>query len=141
MQNGKAQPLVGVILTALSALLLVGICGFAGPCGAHGDGTTGTCQWAARAVLGIGVVLAVLSLVRIFEMDEGERRGLSLAAALLGVLVALMPGVLVDLCADPAMRCVAVMRPFCVAVGVAIALAGGADLTVRLLRLATNQKG
>ncbi len=129
MQNGKAQPLVGIILTALSALLLVGICGFAGPCGAHGDGTTGTCQWAARAVL------AVLSLVRIFEMDEGERRGLSLAAALLGVLVALMPGVLVDLCADPAMRCVAVMRPFCVAVGVAIALAGGADLTVRLLRL------
>ena len=25
MQNGKAQPLVGIILTALSALLLVGI--------------------------------------------------------------------------------------------------------------------
>ncbi|MDO4798762.1 MAG: DUF4418 family protein [Coriobacteriales bacterium] len=135
MQQNKAQPVAGIILAVLSVLLLVGVGGFAGPCGAHNGAMPATCQWAARAVLGVGVVSAVLSLVRIFERDEGERRGLSLSVALLGVLVAVLPGVLIDLCADPAMRCVVLMRPFCVAVGVAIALVGGTDLTLRLIRV------
>ena len=134
MDLSKSRPLVGLITDTLAACLVAGILSFAGPC-THPGGVNHPCFGASRAILATAAVIMVLSTIRIFEMDEGERRGLSLAAALLGVLVALMPGVLVDLCADPAMRCVAVMRPFCVAVGVAIALAGGADLTVRLLRL------
>ena len=135
MRQDKASPLVGMILTALSVLLVVGMLSFAASCGVHEDGSVSSCHWAARAVLGVGVVLFVLSVVRIFERDEGERRGLSLAAALLGGLVACMPGVLIDLCAEQAMRCHTIMRPFVVCVGAAIAVTGGADLVVRLLRI------
>lgn len=136
MRQDKASPIAGIVLTALSGLLVVGVLGFAAPCGVHDDGSYGSCHWAARAVLGVGVALFVLSVVRIFERDEGERRGLSLAAALLGVLVACMPGVLVDLCTTQAMRCHAIMRPFSMCMGAAIAVTGGADLAVRLMRIA-----
>ena len=135
MRQDKASPLAGIVLTVLSALLCAGILSFAAPCGAHVDGSSGSCHWAARALLGVGVVLLVLSVVRIFERDEGERRGLSLATALLGVLVACMPGVVIDLCAEQVMRCHAVMRPFAICVGVAVAVTGAADLVVRLMRI------
>ena len=88
-----------------------------------------------RAVLGVAAVIGILAIVRMFERDEGERRGLSLGCALLGVLVATMPGLIVGLCADPAMPCNIVMRPFVVFVGIAIALVGGIDLVRRLLAL------
>ena len=136
MQNDKAQPLVGIVLTVLSSILLVGILTFAGPCDVHDDGTVSSCYWASRAVLGVGVVLVVISLVRIFERDEGERRGLSFSAALLGVLVAVLPGVLIDLCMMQTMRCHTVMRPFALVMGVLIAVVGGVDLVRRLLAIA-----
>ena len=77
MNTSKPAPVVGVILLALSALLAVGLTTFAGPCQPHGD-EVNTCFWVYRAVLGMDAVLGVLSIVRVFEMDEGERRGLSL---------------------------------------------------------------
>ena len=85
--------------------------------------------------MGIGAVIAVLAIVRIFETDEGERRGLSLSCALLGFLAAAVPGPIIALCADPSMHCNAVMRPFALCAGIAIGLVGGIDLTRRLLAL------
>ncbi len=134
-REDKADPLVGIILTALAALLIVGVLTFAGPCAVHDGGEVGGCFWAARAILGVAVVMLILSIVRIFERDEGERRGLSFAVACLGVLVALMPGVLIDLCAIPTMRCHTFMQPYCIDAGTLAALVGGVDLTLRLLRL------
>lgn len=133
--SNKPSPPVGIVLTALSGLLVAGILTFAVSCGVHDDGSVSGCFWAARAVLGVGVVLLVLSVVRIFELDEGERRGLDLGAANLGVLVACLPGLLIDLCMTQSMRCHTIMRPFCVVTGVAIALVAGIDLIVRLLRI------
>ena len=135
MDKPKAQPVVGTILAVLAAVLLVGVSTFASPCDGHSGQAMPSCQWAARAVLGVGAVLAVLSIVRIFETDEGERRGLSLSCALLGFLVAALPGLIVGLCADSAMHCNAVMRPFVLVVGIAIGLVGAIDLTRRLLSL------
>lgn len=86
-------------------------------------------------MLGIGAVIAILAIVRIFETDEGERRGLSLACSLLGFLCAAMPGPVIALCADPSMHCNAVMRPFVLCAGIAIGLVGAIDLTRRLLSL------
>lgn len=135
MSDDKSQPLVGIILTVLNALLIVGVLTFAGPCHVHDDGSVGTCLWAARAVLGVGIVCAVLSLVRVFERDEGERRGLSLGAALLGALAACVPIALIELCADQSMRCHTVMQPFVTVVGALIAVVGGVDLFLRLRAL------
>lgn len=133
--SNKPSPPVGIALTFLSGLLVAGILTFAAPCGVHDDGSVSSCFWAGRAVLGVGIVLLILSVVRIFELDEGERRGLDLGAALIGVLAACLPGVLIDPCMMQSMRCQAIMRPFCMVVGIAIALVAGVDLIVRLLRI------
>lgn len=135
VEKPKAAPIAGIILTALAILLIAGIATFAGPCVVYGGGETQSCYWASRAMLGVGVVIAIISIVRIFETDEGERRGLSLAAALLGALVAALPGWLIGLCADASMQCNAVMRPFGLCLGVAIFLVGAIDLTKRLLAI------
>lgn len=135
MNEDKASPLVGVILLVLSLVLVVGIQTFAGPCGVQESGSASSCHGAARAVLGAGLVVVVLSIVRVFERDEGERRGLSFAAACVGALVACLPGVLIDLCVAPDAHCHVVTQPFAMGLGVAIALVGGADLVVRLLRI------
>lgn len=135
MQKDKASPLVGIIELVLTCLLVVGIKTFAAPCGVHDDGSIGTCHWAAQAVFGLGIVGIIVATVRIFERDEGERRGLSFALACLGVLAVCMPGILIDLCATSTMRCHTAMHPFVIVVGVAIALVGATDLVVRLLRI------
>lgn len=137
METGKpkAAPAVGIILTALAVVLFVGLATFAGPCTLHGADETPVCFWAFRAMLGVGAVLAIISIVRIFETDEGERRGLSLGAALLGALIAAIPGGLIALCGDASMTCNVFMRPFALCLGVAIFLVGGIDVTCRLLLL------
>ena len=86
-------------------------------------------------MLGASAILAIISIVRIFETDEGERRGLSLSAALFGAFIAAVPTLLIDLCVDPSMPCRTVMQPFAVCLGVAIFLVGAIDLTRRLLSL------
>ena len=136
-KNGasKAQPLVGIILTALAVVLLAGLLAFSGPCAVQAGEEARSCLWASRALIGVDAVLLIIALVRIFEQDEGERRGLSFASALLGVLIAMMPGTLIALCSDPSTHCNAVMRPFALALGIAVVLTGGIDLTRRLLAL------
>ena len=134
-KQSKPAPIVGVILLALSLLLAIGLKTFAAPCEAHNAGAVTMCHWAGRVVLGMDAVLGVIALVRVFEMDEGERRGLSFSAALVGALIAATPGWLIPLCEDPTVRCQSVMHPFCLFVGVAVALVGGVDLTRRLLAL------
>lgn len=131
----KSQPTTGILLLCLDVLLVVGLLTFAGPCNYADAQVEPRCIGACRATLGVAAVIAILAIVRIFEMDEGERRGLSLGCALLGVLVAVLPGVIVELCADPAATCNVIMRPFVMGVGICIALVGGIDLTRRLLAL------
>ena len=135
LDSTKAQPKVGIILTALAVLLGAGLLTVAGPCAVQDTDKTLSCFWAFRALFGVDAVLLIISLVRIFEQDEGERRGLSFASALLGVLMAVMPGTLIALCADPSAQCNAVMRPFALVMGIAVALTGGIDLARRLLAL------
>ena len=137
--KSKAQPLAGILLLCLDAILIAGLLLLPGPCD-HGPDTA-SCFWACRATLAVTVVIAILAIVRIFELDEGERRGLSLACALLGVLAALMPGTIIGLCDDPTMSCNAVMMPFVACVGAAIALVGAIDLTKRLLSLVRKNPG
>jgi len=134
-EKPKAQPVVGVVLAVLGVFLIVGVATFAGPCELHEGWEVPSCLWASRAVMAIGAVAAILAIVRILETDEGERRGLSLACALLGFLCALIPGLVISLCADPTMPCNAIMRPFVLCVGIAIGVVGAVDLTRRLLAI------
>ena len=132
--TGVRAPLVGVVLTALSAFLAIGLVSFAAPC-AETAGAPHACHVVRRVLLAMDAVLGVISVVRIFELDEGERRGLSFSAALVGQLIASTPVWIMPLCADTTMRCTMVMLPFVTGVGVAAALVGGADLVRRLLAI------
>ena len=96
----KAQPLVGIILTALAVVLLAGLLTFAGPCAVQAGEEARSCLWASRALIGVDAVLLIIAL-----------------------------------CSDPSTHCNAVMRPFALALGIAVALTGGIDLTRRLLAL------
>jgi len=134
MEKPKAKPIAGLLLTLLVALLIFGVVTFARPCDS-GDQGEMSCLWASRVVIGVGAVAAILAIVRIFETDEGERRGLSLSVGLLGFLIAALPGPIIGLCGDPSMHCNAVMRPFVLVVGVAMGVIGAVDLVRRLLAI------
>ena len=97
-----------VIVLVLSLLLAIGSQTFMGAC-VHDDGSLGACHWAARALSGIGGLLAVLAILAL--LVKKERAGLYLAmvpTALLGVFT---PGTLINLCGMATMRCRALMKP------------------------------
>ena len=134
MDTSSAKPIVGIVCCALSALLIAGLMTFAGPC-VHEDGTVGTCGWAARATLAVAVVSLILSLVRIFELDEGERRGLDVGILSTSILSAVMPGPIIDLCMVTTMRCHTLMGPFVRVVAGVSAVVAAVDLVRRLLAI------
>ena len=104
----KKDIIPAIIVLVLSLLLAIGSQTFMGAC-VHDDGGFGACHWAARALAGIGGLLAGLSVLAL--LLKQERAGLYLAmlpTALLGILT---PGTLIDLCGMATMRCRALMKP------------------------------
>ena len=111
----------------LSVVIAVGSVSFLGPC-VHEDGSFGACHWAGQAMLGIGLLLAVLSLTALLVKDGRVRAGILFAAAAAAVLGIFVPGTLINLCGMATMRCRAVMRPamtLLCALTAASSLAGG----------------
>ena len=94
----------------LSAVTAAGSVSFLGPC-VHEDGSFGACHWAGQAMLGIGLLLAALSLTALLVKDGRLRAGILFAAAAAAVLGVFVPGTLINLCGMATMRCRAVMRP------------------------------
>ncbi|MBO5639460.1 MAG: DUF4418 family protein [Oscillospiraceae bacterium] len=94
----------------LSVVIAVGSVSFLGPC-VHEDGSFGACHWAGQAMLGIGLLLAVLSLAALLVKDGRLRAGILFAAAAAAVLGLFVPGTLIRLCGMATMRCRSVMRP------------------------------
>ena len=94
----------------LSAVTAAGSVSFLGPC-VHEDGSFGSCHWAGEAMLGIGLLLAALSLTALLVKDGRLRAGILFAAAAAAVLGIFVPGTLINLCGMATMRCRAVMRP------------------------------
>lgn len=141
MDLSHARPIAGIVCTVLCLVAAIGLVAAFGPCDAvgmgeaHAAGAAPSCVWAQRAMLGSVVVALVLSCVRTLELDEGERRGLDLGIALSAELAALVPGTLVDLCADATMRCQAAMAPFGRVVCTLVALVAAVDLVRRLLAI------
>ena len=104
----KKSIIPAIIVLVLSLILAIGSQTFMGAC-VHDDGRFGACHWAARALTGIGGLLAGLSVLAL--LLKKERAGLYLATlptALLGILA---PGTLIDLCGMATMRCRALMKP------------------------------
>ena len=98
---------------ALALFLCVGTATFLGPC-IHEDGSAGPCRDAGTASVLLSGTLAVLALLPLLL---AIRRAPLLsvvpdaAAAVLSVVLFLVPGVLCRLCMMDTMRCLSVMQP------------------------------
>ena len=97
-----------IIMLLVSFIIVIGSQTFLAPC-VHGDGTFGTCHWAGRTLLGIGLAADILALLALCV--RRARFGVYLSALPVCVLGILTPGTLVDLCHMSTMRCRMVMQP------------------------------
>ena len=115
-------PAFAVLL--LSILIAIGSQSFLGAC-VHEDGSFGACHWAARAVLALGAVQAVMALMALVMPQQ--RQGLYMGLLPGSVAGLLTPGTLIDICKMNTMRCRMVMRPALLvlfALTLVVALAG-----------------
>jgi len=104
----KRSIIPAIVVLIFAMIAAIGSQTFLGAC-VHDDGSFGACHWACRALLGEGILLAVLALAA-FAL-KCERPGLYLAmlpASLLGMLT---PGTLIAICKALTMRCRMVTRP------------------------------
>ena len=104
--NRKIVP--GCIMFILSLIIAIGSTTFLRPC-VHDDSSVGACWWAGKALLGLGCLLAVLSVLTI--LSERARFGIYLSGTAVSLLGILTPGTIISLCSMSSMRCRAVMQP------------------------------
>ena len=112
-----------IVGAAFSALLVVGVLTFAGPC-VHDDGSHAACYTASQAILAAGVVAFVASVAGIVVRNDLARCVLAVGAVLAGAFAVASPGALFPLCMMQTMRCHLVMRPFALVVGVVVCVCG-----------------
>ena len=104
----KKVMIPSVILLILSFVVIIGSQTFLSPC-IHEDGSHGACYWAGQTLLGLGGVLACLSILSMFV--KGNRHGVFLSAIPIAILGVFTPGTLIDLCHMSTMRCRMIMQP------------------------------
>ncbi len=98
-------------LFIVSILIFAGSFTFFSACPVHDD-TIMACHWAQNAVTALGVLLLAISLAAIVIPDRRIKAGLELSAALAAVLTAVVPGIVINICAMSSMRCASTFRPF-----------------------------
>ena len=103
----------------------------AGSCPVMPDGRFMVCHWAGQAVLGVGIVLVVLSLLHLAFKNDGMKLGLDLAVIANAVLLLMIPNRLIHLCMKNHMQCHTVMEPFVLIMGVLMIAAALGDFFFR----------
>ena len=126
------QRWAGIVLTALSLFLTIGVKTVFAACGPKEDGSWMACHWAEQAVFASGIVLSCISVMILLISDEKVRLGLSLAVIPAAAVTALIPGVFSGLCMMTNMHCHTVTRPSVTVISVLIAAAALVDVIIKL---------
>ncbi|HSO27020.1 MAG TPA: DUF4418 family protein [Anaerolineales bacterium] len=82
------------------------------------------CHWTARAEIALAVPLFAVGSLSAFSDSKRNRRALGFLAAVLGILVALLPTALIGVCGNPDMICNSFMKPFLIFTGGLTAVGG-----------------
>ena len=104
------------------------------------DGGWMTCHWTGQAELGLGLLIAALGFLLLLVHSRETRLGLSLSAALAGILVVLYPTVLIGGCSMEDMRCRLITFPALIVIG-GLTIAGFAFNSVYLFLSARSREG
>ncbi len=91
---------------------------------ANGSTAPMKCHWTAQAMIVLGTILAGIGALLAFSKRRESHRSLGLLAALAGALVALVPTVIIGVCANNAMLCNSLMQPVLILSGVIVAVIG-----------------
>ena len=102
---------LNIITLIVSVIFLAGTLSFLKPCGPQEDGSFMSCHWAGQALAGIAVVLLVMAILLLLLPSAESKTGAALAMVPVGILAAVLPGGLINLCMMETMRCHAVMKP------------------------------
>ncbi len=111
MGKHKSTDVIGIILLAVSGVMILGMKTFFKPCAKMENGSWRVCHWASQGVLGMGILLAVLALLLILMRSTDTKKGLALAIIPTALLNFLVPDHLMSLCAKETLRCHTSMLP------------------------------
>lgn len=127
MDTARTSNVPAIVLVVLGVAFAVLVATVAGPC-VHDDGSVSACSTSGNVLLGMGVAVAVIALARIFVPAKGVARALGVAAAVLGVAIAVVPGTFTPLCMMETMHCRAVMQPTAMVCGALVAIVAIVDI-------------
>lgn len=116
-----------IIMAASALLMLIGINTWFQTCGPMEDGSYMACHWAGQAVKGASAVLLVLSVAHVVMKDLHSKTALDLSIGVLGLMTALVPGTLINLCGMDTMMCRAHTQPWVIGLSAVIILAAAFD--------------
>jgi len=91
------------------------------------------CHWTGLAELALAAPLLVVGALTFTSKGAESLRNLSLTGGITGILVILLPSTLIGVCANPDMRCNALMRPSLILAG-SLVVALGAVGALQALR-------
>lgn len=133
MKKSKADTILNILLVVAGVVLALGVKFVFHACTGEGmDGMEKSCQRAENAVFAVGLVILALSVVLLFVKKRPLRAVLSLIAAVLGIVAAVIPNHVIPLCQMPDMRCLTVMQPCVILMGILICVLGALDFIVNL---------
>lgn len=119
--------IIGIAFLVLSVLLSAGAAWLFPTCGPMKDGSWMKCHWSGQTVIGIGAVLAVLSIAYFIVPQRLAKAGLSLAIVPVGLLAIAIPSGLIGVCSKAEMQCRAVFQPAVTIISIVIVLLAAAN--------------
>ena len=120
----KNKYVVGALLLILGLLIAIGPQKIFPVCEFNPEKAM-KCHWMGKSEIGVGAVIAVIGLLQMVMDHAKIRQGLSMSAALLGLVTLLLPTKLIGVCMNVHMRCVTLTRPALLILGIAVMLVGG----------------
>ena len=124
----KKTNITGMILAAISLIMLAGACTWFRTCAPMEDGSFMACHWAGQMIKATSALALLLSVIRIIMKDTGVKTGIDISIAALAVLIALIPGRLINLCMMDDMMCRAHTQPWTIGLAVILLIAAVADI-------------
>ena len=97
------------------------------------------CFCSARAEIGVGAIILILGILLIVFKSTQIRVGFSISIALLGILTALIPSILIGVCEMETMHCRILALPSLVVIGILMVVASLVN-AIYLYRLGNKGK-